>query len=237
MLEDRGCVCVAPARDVYTRLLVEPPIWQTEFVGYRTCLVHHNSVWFEQGVDVSRCTSCVVGQCHRCAAEHVYICRHAATRQALAQSGQCAADSLTIKQRPLAHATSNSCGAMNTPRRRNAAGACTNASARAARVLKGNQNLRSPRPSAHPGAARSTLAAKCSAKAPRKTSQRSSPVPPGSASSRASRVPAGSWRYSSRNSATSRQRSSCPLPASHPARSASEAARYGFGIPLAYGFL
>src|ERR1019366_1589380 len=94
----------------------------------------------------------------------------------------------------LGHATSSSCGASYTPRRLNAAGAWTSASTRAARVLKGNHSWRSERGYTQGGAARPSLAARCSASAARKTSQRSSPVPGGSLSSKANRVPGGYHR-------------------------------------------
>jgi hypothetical protein len=106
----------------------------------------------------------------------------------------------------LAHATSNSWAARNTPRRRNAAGACTTASTRAAFELNGNQKRRSDRVSLHDGPARPSRAARCSANAAKKTSQRSSPVSAGSASRSTSREPEASQRYSFRNSATSRHR-------------------------------
>ena len=77
------------------------------------------------------------------------------------------------------------------PRRRNAAGACTTASTRAARVLKGNQNCRSERVATHGGAPRPSFAAKCSANAARKTSQCSSPTRAGSASNQQTSTVAG----------------------------------------------
>src|SRR6185437_9741162 len=114
---------------------------------------------------------------------------------------------LPVKKRIIrAHATSNSCGATYTPWRRNAAGACATASTRAARELNGNHSRRNDRDSAQVGPDRPSRAARCSASAARKTSQRSSPVPAGSSSSNASRVGASSQPYSSRNSATSRHR-------------------------------
>ena len=108
---------------------------------------------------------------------------------------------LPVKKRIIrAHATSNSCGATYTPRRRNAAGACATASTRAARELNGNHSRRNDRDSAQVGPDRPSRAARCSASAARKTSQRSSPVPAGSSSSNASRAGASSQPYSSSRS-------------------------------------
>lgn len=125
-----------------------------------------------------------------------------------------------------AHATFNSCADTYTPRRRNAAGACTTASTRAARVLKGNQNRRSHRASTHGGAPRPSSAAKCSANAARNTSQCSSPVAVGSCSSKPARISAGSHRYSSRNSATSRHRRVSSDPTSKAPRRATVSGSY-----------
>ena len=62
-------------------------------------------------------------------------------------------DQSCSKERPCPrHATSSSWAETKTPRRRNAAGAWTNASTRAARVLKGNQKRLSRRGSLHAGA-------------------------------------------------------------------------------------
>src|SRR5262249_56662152 len=73
----------------------------------------------------------------------------------------------------------------------------------------------SDRPSAQGGAPRPSRAATCPASAARKTSHFSSPVVAGSASSSCVRVSTGSQRYSSRNSATSRQRSDSSAPVIH----------------------
>jgi hypothetical protein len=102
----------------------------------------------------------------------------------------------------------------NTPRRRNAAGAWTSASTRAARVLNGNHNRRRDLGSTQVGAPRPSRAARCSASAARNTSQRSSPTPGGSATSRSCLASGGSQRYSSRNSAASRQRRDSSAPTS-----------------------
>jgi hypothetical protein len=102
------------------------------------------------------------------------------------------------------HATSSSWAVTKTPRCRNAAGAWTTSSARAAGVSTGNQERRSRRGSLHGGAPRPSRAARCSASAARRTSHLSSLVLGGSVASSRSRLSTGSQRYSSRNSATGR---------------------------------
>src|SRR5262249_10521973 len=140
----------------------------------------------------------VVGQGHGRTTENVYVSDQTTPRQAIAQPPKSPLYCLSIKKRVNdAHATSNSWAATYTPRRRNAAGAWTTASTRAARVLKGNQKRRSERDAAQGGAARPSRADRCSAKAARNTSQCSSPVPSGSLASSLGRANAGSHRYSS----------------------------------------
>jgi len=130
-----------------------------------------------------------------------------------------------------AHATPNSWVATYTPRRRNAAGAWTNVSTRAARVLNGNHNRRSDLDSTHERAPRPSLAARCSASAARNTSQRSSPVPGGSASNRPHRVSSGSQRYSSKNSAINRHRRDSSAPAGRAPSRAKLSGRYAWPRP------
>jgi hypothetical protein len=96
---------------------------------------------FEDCIDIAGRTACVIGHCHRRATNYIEIGDHAPSRQPLPQPSKGLLDLLAAKQRFARHATSNSCGATKTPRRRNAAGACTIASARAARVLNGNQKV------------------------------------------------------------------------------------------------
>src|ERR1039457_7537650 len=116
----------------------------------------------------------------------MYVRNDAAAHQTITEPTEGILNRSAVKQRiALGHATSSSCGATYTPRRLNAAGAWTSASTLAARELKGNHSWRSERGSAHGGAARPALAARCSASAARKTSRRSSAVTGGSLSSKA----------------------------------------------------
>src|ERR1039457_3418994 len=116
----------------------------------------------------------------------MYVRNDAAAHQTITEPTEGILNRSAVKQGiGLGHATSSSCGASYTPRRLNAAGAWTSASTRAARVLKGHHSWRSERAYTQGGAAPPSLAARCSASAARKTSQRSSPVPGGSLSSKA----------------------------------------------------
>lgn len=169
----------------------------------------------------------VVGQSHGRPAEDVEVRDHTSPRQPVPEPAEGVFDRGAVQQWIIeAHATFNSCADTYTPRRRNAAGACTTASTRAARVLKGNQNRRSDRVSTHGGAPRPSLAARCSVNAARNTSQRSSPVEAGSWSNRPARTSAGSQRCSSRNSATSRHRRVSSDPTSRAPRRATVSGSY-----------
>ncbi len=84
-------------------------------------------------------TSFTVSQCHCGAAEDVDVGDDTTPGQSIAEPAEGILDQATIQQRLCpAHATSSSWAATKTPRRRNAAGAWTTASTRAAGVLKGN---------------------------------------------------------------------------------------------------
>src|SRR5262249_33845660 len=152
---------------------------------------------------------------HRRATENIDVGNDTTPCQPIPEPPERLFDRLAIKKRIVeTHATSSSWAATYTPRRRNAAGAWTTASTRAARVLNGNQNRRNDRDSAQDGAPRPSRAARCSANAARNTSHRSSPVPAGSSANSPKRVADGSQRYSSRNSATNRHRSDSRTPVS-----------------------
>lgn len=189
------------------------------------CLVQHDAVRLEHRIDIAGRPAGVVRQRHRRAAprraaENVQVSDHASPNQAVAESAERVLDHCTVEEWVVCtHATSSSWGAMYTPRLRNAAGACTNASTRAARVLKGNHSRRNILDSTHAGAPRPSLAARYSASAARNTSHRSSPVLDGSPVSNADLVSTCSHRYSSRNSATNRHRRDSSEPASRAARS------------------
>ena len=86
----------------------------------------------------------VVGQSHGGTAKDVDVRYDAAARETIAEPAESILNGGSVKQRiRLCHATPSSCGARYTPRRRNAAGAWTSASTRAARVLNGNHSRRS----------------------------------------------------------------------------------------------
>jgi hypothetical protein len=164
----------------------------------------------------------------RATAEDVNVGDQATPGQPIAEPPERLGDRRSVKKRGVrAHATCNSSAATNTPRRRNAAGARTMASARAARVLNGNHSRRNDRDSDQDGPARSSCAARCSASAARNTSHRSSPVPGGSSVSSAHRAGDGSQLYSSRNSAINRHRSASSAPASKRPSLARLIGRYG----------
>src|SRR5262249_57341398 len=118
---------------------------------------------------------------HRRATENIDVGNDTTPCQPIPEPPERLFDRLAIKKRIVeTHATSSSWAATYTPRRRNAAGAWTTASTRAARVLNGNQNRRNDRDSAQDGAAWPSRAARGSASAARNTTQRSSRGPAGS---------------------------------------------------------
>jgi hypothetical protein len=182
---------------------------------------------FEHRIDVTCGSSGIVGQRHRGTAEDVDIGNDAASSQSITEVAESLLDRSTVEERSsVAHATSSSWAETNTPLRRKAAGAWTMASARAAGVLKGNQNRRRRRGSLQEGAPRPSRAARCSASAASRTSHRSSPVSGGSSTSSSDRLSVGSHRYSSRNSAMSRHHSRRWAIGSRRANSASVIAWY-----------
>jgi hypothetical protein len=131
------------------------------------------AVRLEHGVDVAGRSASVVGQRHRRAPENVDVGDDASPEQPITEPAEGIFYRTTVEQwLRLGHATSNSWLETNTPRRRNAAGAWTIASTRAARELKGNQKRSSRRDSLRGGAPRPSRAARCSANAARRTSQR-----------------------------------------------------------------
>src|SRR5262245_60905926 len=141
MVKDLRCVGVLAACDICAGLLVEPPTRQPEFGGCRPRFLQHDAVGLENRVDVARSPTRVIGKRHRRTAEDVQVCHDSPAGQALAEPAEGILDGATVKERVVsAHATSSSCAATYTPRRRKAAGAFTTASTRAARVLNGNQN-------------------------------------------------------------------------------------------------
>jgi len=227
MIEYSGRSRVASRRDVDTCLLVEPPPWHPQFVGNNSGFLKDHTVRLKNRIDIARRSPRVVRKSHRGTTENVQVSHDTPPRQSVAETTERILDHAPIEQRIIhTHATSNSCAATNTPRRRNAAGAFTTASVRAALLLKGNQNCRNARVSVHAGAPRPSRAARCSAKAARKTSQCSLPILAGSASSNRERETAASHRYSSRNSAIKRQRVDSSAPASKPLRRAKLSGSY-----------
>src|SRR5206468_3797204 len=129
-------------------------------------LFEHDAVGLEDGIDVAGRPAGVVGECHGGAAKDVDICDDAAALETIAQPLESVLNRGPIEQRVrYGHATSSSCGATYTPRRRNAAGAWTSASTRAAGVLNGNHSRCSERDCAHCGAPWPSRAARCSASA------------------------------------------------------------------------
>lgn len=165
----------------------------------------------KDSIDIASRPTGIVSQRHRRTTEDIDIPDNAAAGQPVAEPTESILNGGPIEQRIIgAHATPNSWAATYTPRRRNAAGAWTNASTRAARVLNGNHNRRSDLDSAHEGAPCPSRAARCSASAARNTSQRSSPVP----DFRRQQTPPRIQRYSSRNSAINRHRRDSSAPAS-----------------------
>jgi hypothetical protein len=189
-------------------LLVQPPSRRSQFLSNGLRLLYDHAVRLKLCIDVAGRSPRVIGESHRRTAEDVNVGDQAAPGQPIAEPTERLGDRPSIEEWVVrAHATCNSSTATNTPRRRDAAGARTMASARAARVLNGNQSRRSDRDSDHDGAAYSSRAARCSASAARNTSRRSLPVPGGSSVSSANLAGDGSQLYSSRNSAMDRHRS------------------------------
>jgi hypothetical protein len=213
MVEHARGVGVTARCDVDAGLLVEPPLRQAELVSDGSGLVEHHTVRSKYGVDVAGRPPSVVCEGHRRTAEHIEVGDNPTASQTVAEPTERILDGRPVEQRIIgAHATSSSCAATYTPRRRNAAGAWTSASTRAARVLNGNHNRRSDLDSTHEGAPRPSRAARCSASAARNTSQRSSPTTGGSSASMLCLATGGSQRYSFRNSATNRQRPDSSAP-------------------------
>ena len=227
IVEHPGSIWIPTGRDIGTRLLVQPPPWQAKLAGDSPRFLKYDSVWLEHRINIAGCSPRVIRQGHSRTAKDVDVRDQTAPCQPIAQFAECTFNSFPVKKRITnGHATSNSWAATYTPRLRNAAGACTTASTRAARVLNGNQNRRSERDADQSGAARPSRAERCSASAARNTSQCSSPTLAGSAASNSCRADAGSHRYSSRNSAIMRHLRGSSAPVSKLARSAKVIARY-----------
>src|SRR5262249_11683588 len=110
---------------------------------------------FEDRIDVACGPPCIIGKSHGRSPDDVHVRRHATAGKSIAKPPEGLFDCRTIQhRRGLGHATSSSCGATNTPRRRKATGAWTIASTRAAGVLNGNQKRSRDLAWAHNGAAR-----------------------------------------------------------------------------------
>lgn len=108
-------------------------------------ICHHDSGAYNWIVSGNRCST----------ADDIDVACHAPTLQPFTKSGQRVFD-LGLAEQWARHARVRSCSAMKTPRRRNAAGALTNASVLPYAVSSGNHHVCSDRPSVQAGASTSS---------------------------------------------------------------------------------
>ena len=151
----------------------------------------------------------------------VYVSDQATPHQPVAEPPERFLDRVRVKERVTgAHPTSGSWAATCTPRRRNAAGACTTASTRAAALLNGNQNRLKERSAAQGGqlARPGRTGARPGLPGTHPSVHRQCRrAPPPAALAGPRPVP---HRYSSRNSAVSHHRRDSSAPVSKSARAA-----------------
>ncbi len=96
--------------DIHTRLLVEPPWGQPEFLRDVPGFFQHDSVGNEQGIDITRHTRGIVGQGHRSAADDEHVRDEASAYKPLTQGSEGPLKLCPAKQNAsgLAHAASRS---------------------------------------------------------------------------------------------------------------------------------
>ena len=74
-----------------------PPLVQAKFGAYYLCLVKHDTVRFEQGVNIAGGAARVVSEGHRSGAEHVDVRYHAALGQPVTQASEGLFDGLAAE--------------------------------------------------------------------------------------------------------------------------------------------
>jgi hypothetical protein len=111
VVEDVRSVLVAAPGGVGTRLLIEPPAGQAQFIRDCPGFFEDYAVWLEDRVDIPGGTAGVVGEGHGRAADDVDVRDDAPAGKSLAEAAEGVLDGCAVEEWVvLAHATSSSWG-------------------------------------------------------------------------------------------------------------------------------
>jgi hypothetical protein len=110
MIEHPALAGVFFTGEVNARLLVEPPVGESEVLGHLVGLFQNDTVWHEHGVDITSHAGSIVGPGHGGASDDEYIVDDIPPGQAIAKRGESSLDLRPAQQNVIrpAHAASRS---------------------------------------------------------------------------------------------------------------------------------